>query len=116
VIVNHEFVDKDSALLHAANGITTHLLEALQARLQCNSVAGDGSPSSCGYDEKTAPQGTRKVSAHTSQGPPSPSEKQHSKRLMLLIEYKVKDAHLNKAVRHLRLESNKYDVLVRPFT
>jgi hypothetical protein len=35
---------------------------------------------------------------------------------MLLIEYKVRDAHLNKAVRHLRLESNKYDVLVRPFT
>ena len=37
-----------------------------------------------------------------------------TKRLMLLIEARARDAHLNKAVRHLRLEGSNYDVLVRP--
>ena len=36
-----------------------------------------------------------------------------TKRLMLLIDSKARDAHLNKAVRHLRLEGSNYDVLVR---
>ena len=79
------------------------------------SLAGDGSPTSREYNENIAPQGIRRVSAHATQGPPSPSEKLQTKRLMLLIESKARDAHLNRAVRQLRLESSKYDVLVRLF-
>ena len=36
--------------------------------------------------------------------------------MLLLIESKARDAHLNKAVRHLRLEGSQYDVLVILFT
>ena len=79
-------------------------------------VAGDGSPTSSEYDENTASQGIRRVSTHATRGPSSPSEKLQSKRMLLLIESKARDAHLNKAVRHLRLEGNKYDVLVILFT
>ena len=35
-----------------------------------------------------------------------------TKRIMLLIDAKTRDAHVNKAVRQLRLEGSKYDVLV----
>ncbi len=51
--------------------------------------------------------GSRAVSA-------PPAAQLPIKRLMLLIEARARDTHLNKAVRHLRLEGSNYDVLVRP--
>lgn len=59
------------------------------------------------HDKNTVAHGPRAVSAH-------PAAQISTKRLMLLIEARARDTHLNKAVRHLRLESSHHDVLVRP--
>ena len=40
------------------------------------------------------------------------AEQPATKRIMLLVDAKIRDAHVNKAVRQLRLEGSKYDVLV----
>ena len=58
-------------------------------------------------DKNKVAHGPRAVSA-------SPAAQIPTKRLMLLIEARARDSHLNKAVRHLRLESSHHDVLVRP--
>ena len=58
------------------------------------------------HDMKTVAHGHKAVSA-------PPEVPIPTKRLMLLIEAKARDTHLNKAVRHLRLESSNHDVLVR---